>query len=322
VRNSSEQTARASALLARASQDGEEKKDMAHPFRPRPLAALIYLTLSGPLLAAQPAVAETGSSPPTETAVDAASAASVCRDDIKSFDSQMTKDGYWRSGEGYGFGYPMGAAGFGMYGSGLNQESPARAGAGYRNARPGYEVRVLVHAATILARHGQQQPCEDVLATTRVLYKNFLTDMRQAGKPVADVPDWRERQIRDAVSVTGANVSFRPEELLGVEVRSPSNLALGSVDDLVSSPQTGKIAYLVIARSGILGFDESHVPVPWDDFKATPDGSLLVLDTTKSALDGAPQVKRDTFSVGGDVDSESHKVDSYWKAHQPSKASN
>lgn len=123
---------------------------MAHPFRLRPVAALIYLTFSGPLLAAQPPVAETGSPSPAETGVDAASAASVCRDDIKSFDSQMAKDGYWRSGEGYGFGYPMGAAGFGMYGSGL-RESPAFAGLGYRNARPGYEVRVLVHAANILA---------------------------------------------------------------------------------------------------------------------------------------------------------------------------
>ncbi len=37
-----------------------------------------------------------------------------------------------------------------------------------------------------------------------------------------------------------------------------------------------------MARGGIFGFDESHVPVPWDDFKATPDGSLLVLETTKS----------------------------------------
>ena len=138
----------------------------------RPLAALVYLTLSGPLLAAQPPVAETAKPPATETGVDAASAASLCRDDIKSFDSQMAKDGYWRSGEGNGFGYPMGAAGFGMYGSGP-MDRPAFAGPGYLNARPGYEVRVLVHAANILARHGQQQPCEDVLTATRALYKNF-----------------------------------------------------------------------------------------------------------------------------------------------------
>ena len=164
-----------------------------------------------------------------------------------------------------------------------------------------------IDAANVLARRGEQQPCEDVLTATRAVYKHFLTDMKSGGTPMAETPDWRERQIRAAVSVSGANVAFRSDELLGVEVRSPNNLALGSVDDLVLSPQTGKIAYLVIARGGIFGFDESHVPVPWDDFKATPNASLLVLDTTKSALDGAPQVKEDAFSVGGDVDAESQK---------------
>jgi sporulation protein YlmC with PRC-barrel domain len=145
--------------------------------------------------------------------------------------------------------------------------------------------------------------------------------MQQGGKPLAEMPDWRERQIRAAGSVTSANVAFRSDELLGVEVRSPNNLALGTVDDLVLSPQTGKIAYLVIASGGIFGFDESHVPVPWDDFKATPNASLL-LDTTKTALDRAPQVKKGTFSVGANVDAESQKMDAYWKAHQPPKASN
>jgi len=286
----------------------------------RPLAGLAFVALSGPLLAAQPPAAEMSKPAAAEAGVDVSTAADVCRTDLKSFDTQIAKDGYWRSGEGNGFGYPMGAGGLGMYGG--NGDRPAFAGAGYLNARPGYEVRVLVDAANVLARRGEQQSCEDVLTATRAVYKHFLTDMKSGGAPRAEAPDWREKQIRAAVSVSGTNVAFRSDELLGVEVRSPNNLALGSVDDLVLSPQTGKIAYLVIARGGIFGFDESHVPVPWDDFKATPDASLLVLDTTKSALDGAPQIKRDAFSVGGDVDAEIQKVDAYWKSHQPAKASN
>ena len=156
-----------------------------------------------------------------------------------------------------------------------------------------------------------------MLAATRTLYEGYLTDMRKRGAPVAAAPDWRERQIRAAVPVTGANVYFRYGELLGDEVRGPRNLALGSVDDLVSNPVTGKIAYVVIALGGVFGFGERHVPVPWDDFEATPDGSLLVLDTTQSALEGARPVEKDRFSVSGGVDSESQKVDAYWKARQP-----
>ena len=61
------------------------------------------------------------------------------------------------------------------------------------------------------------------------------------------IPVWRERQIAAAQPVTSKNIPFRPEELLGTEVRNPQNEALGSVENLVMSPATDKVAYLVIA---------------------------------------------------------------------------
>ena len=238
----------------------------------------------------------------------------------------MEKDGYWVAGEGYSLGYPMGAAGFGMYG-GMTSESGIQArgafvGPGDYNGRPGYEVRTLMAAANILARHGQQQPCEDILRATRGLYKTYLSDMQKDGAPPVDMPEWRQRQIAAAVPVTGSTVAFRSDELLGVEVRSPDGVALGSVDDLALNPETGKLGYLVIARGGFFGFDEARIPVPWDDFKAARNATLLVLDTTKSVLDAAPKVEKNSFTISGETGSESQKVDAYWKTNQPPKASN
>ena len=42
---------------------------------------------------------------------------------------------------------------------------------------------------------------------------------------------------------------IRSDELLGDPLRSLQDIALGTVDDLVMSPKTGKIAYLVIGRA-------------------------------------------------------------------------
>ena len=75
-------------------------------------------------------------------------------------------------------------------------------------------------------------------------------------------PGARQQQIDGAVPVTGSNVAFRSVALLGAEVRSPDGVALGSVDDLVLNPETGKLGYLVIARGGFFGFDEARIPIP------------------------------------------------------------
>jgi sporulation protein YlmC with PRC-barrel domain len=102
-----------------------------------------------------------------------------------------------------------------------------------------------------------------------------------------NVPGWREREIAAAEPVTGQNASFRSDEFLGTEVRNLQGVALGSVDDLVMSSLTGKIAFLVIGRGGFFGIDEKYVPIPWGDFKLTPNANLLVVDTTEGATDGA-----------------------------------
>ena len=111
-----------------------------------------------------------------------------------------------------------------------------------------------------------------MLAATRKIYKVYVADMRSGKVPPVDLPGWRQLEIAAATPVTNMNSSFRSDELVGTDVRSPQNEALGSVEDLVMSPKTDKIAYLVVARGGIFGIDEKHVPVPWEAFKISPNG--------------------------------------------------
>ena len=221
---------------------------------------LLGFGLASPLLAAEPQAAGTANPPSPASAIKPAE---KCLSDLRAFDSEMRRDGYWLGDSGYGYGYPMmDGPGFG-YGYQMSGGLAATA-TGYRNVRPGYEIRSLIAAANILARHGQQQECEDVLATTRNTYSLYLADMRRGGYKMANVPSWQQQQIAGATPVTVKDASFRSDQLVGIDVRNPQNEALGSVDDIVMSPQSGKISYLVIARGGFLGIDEKYVAVPWE----------------------------------------------------------
>lgn len=261
----------------------------------------------GPLQAAQAA-------PPADKAAAATPAvkpkpAEKCLGDVKAFSADMSKGGYWLGGSDAGYGYPMGGYGYG-YGM-LGMERGAGFG-GYGSARPGYEIRTLLSSATILGQMGQQQSCEAVLGTTRTLYQRYAADMHGRGIMSADDSGWQTRQIAAAVPVTGKDAAFRPDQLVDTNVVSPSNETLGTVHDTVADPKTGKIAYLIISRGGLFGIDASYVPVPWGDFKASPNASLLVLDTTKAVISAAPQVSDDQFTKAGQFDPEGQKVDAYW----------
>ena len=279
------------------------------------VAAFCCFGFAAPLLAAQPAA--TGAENQTSTNENKAAAvkpAEKCLSDLRAFGDKMSEQGYWLGGSGSGYGYPMAGYGMGvpMMPVGSTQEG---SGAAYLNARPGYELRTLISAAGILARQGQQQPCEDVLATSREIYKDYVAELHGTKAPTADLQSWRQQQISAAQPVTGTNPSSRSDTLVGTEVRSPQNEALGSVDDLVTNPKTGQIDYVVIARGGIFGIDEKYVPVPWSAFKISPNLSLLVLGTTKDALGTAPQASKDQFTIPGRFNELSQKVDAYWKTH-------
>lgn len=273
------------------------------------LASTAACCVGPPLLAA----------PATSTAVSVSNPAESCQADVHAFNGQLEKGGYWLGGSDYGYGYPIGGMGYGDgyfagdYGDGYTAgASPPKQASDYRNARPGYEIRILLQSANILAQNGQQQGCEDILDTTRAIYKVYVTDMQQRGLRPVDDPGWRKKAIAAARPVTSEHTSFRSDELLDTAVSNTKDESLGSVDDLVTSPKTGKLAYLVIARGGIFGFDKKYVPVPWDAFKVTAGMKLLVLDTTKAAMETAPEVTHDQPLTPAQYDQESQKVDAYW----------
>lgn len=281
-------------------------------------AMCVCIGFATPSAAAQPPNAAKVSKPSRNTnSVSNEKVAHKCLSDLQMFHNQMQKDGYWIQGPGYvGYGYPMYGYGYGALAT-LPSNGPGStpAGNGYQRARSGHDVRTLIAGAGILARRGQQRECEALLSATRDIYKAYTTDLRRGGVAMADVPGWRNQQIASAEPVTGGITSYSADQLVGTDVVNPQSVNLGSVDDVVLNPQTGKIDYLMIGRGGIFGIDEKFVPVPWEDFKATNGAYLLVLNTTKSSMDAAPQTDKYRISPNDDFIQESKKVDAYWKIH-------
>lgn len=286
------------------------------------LAACLCLGFATPLLAAQQSEIPPGHDRSATTNAESnMKPAQKCLRDLQAFGARMQKDGYWFRGSGGGYGYPEYGYSAGEPNSlppvGVNGAAGARVPAvasNYEGVRPGYEIRTLIASANILARRGQQQACESLLSTTRGIYSEYAADLHNNTTQKADLSGWRRQQIAAAQPVSGSNTSLRSDQLIGTDVVSPKGDALGSVSDIVTGPQTGKIAYLVIGRGGFFGIDEKYVPVPWADFKATAGATLLVLDATPVSMAAAPKVKEDQFSTRGDFGEQSQKVDNYWKA--------
>lgn len=134
-------------------------------------------------LAAVAAVASLAfSSPVAQAQAAATKPAQQCLTDLTAFDSQLQKDGYWLHGSGYGYGYPMYGYGYAYGGERLPAASSVQAN-GYWRARPGYEVRTLLASANILAQRGDQQACESVLGSARVIYTTYSADLRSGKVP-------------------------------------------------------------------------------------------------------------------------------------------
>jgi sporulation protein YlmC with PRC-barrel domain len=271
--------------------------------RPLTLGACTALVVATPLRAA-------GGPQGGPTPAADAKPAQACLDHLKAFDAQMETEGYWLSGSGSGYGYPLGGYWFGASIAQVVSLTPVAMP--YTYARPGYEVRTLLSAADILARHGRQGACEDVLVEVRASYNQYKADMSGRDLRVANALGFRTQELALAKPVASRTTAFRSDELLGSEVRTPGNVALGSVDDIVMSPESGKIAYLVVARGGVFGIGERHVAVPWDHFKVTPNLNILVLDTSKDGMDQAPRIIEGRFVKAEPFAQQTAKADAYW----------
>lgn len=90
-------------------------------------------------------------------------------------------------------------------------------------------------------------------------------------------------------SMSGKTSGVRLSKLMDAELKSQDGENLGSIEELMVDPQTGKIDFAVVGRGGFLGIGEKHVPIPWDSIEAKSAQEFTV-NVDSERLKSAPTI--------------------------------
>jgi sporulation protein YlmC with PRC-barrel domain len=97
-----------------------------------------------------------------------------------------------------------------------------------------------------------------------------------------------------AATRTTAQSLVEAGDLIGMHIRSEVDQDVGTVDNLLIDPKTGKVSQVVVAIGGLLGFGTTKVVVPWTDLKAamTMEGTTPIAKMNEAKLQAAPRYER------------------------------
>ena len=88
--------------------------------------------------------------------------------------------------------------------------------------------------------------------------------------------------------------------LTGYRVRSPENDDLGTIEEIMIDPRSGRLAFAVLCFGGALGLGDKLFAIPWNLLRLDTDERVLVLVCECERLHGAPAFDQDDWPDFGD----------------------
>jgi len=160
------------------------------------------------------------------------------------------------------------------------------------------DVRQLRSAAQIFARNGMEDACQETVASINDLVEQRTENATEEGITLGSWSEEEVERLKGAVPVDQRSKPLRAAAVVGADVRNMKNEDLGEVQDVVMDPQSGNIAYAILAHGGFLGIAEKQIAVPWKQLKVTDSGEtpVFVLDVSEEVLDEAPSFEPDSWS--------------------------
>ena len=83
--------------------------------------------------------------------------------------------------------------------------------------------------------------------------------------------------------------------LLGSTVKNPQGKDLGSIKDLVISPEDNRVVYAVLSFGGVLGLGEKAVALPLSVLKPAAEAKTFVVEMDPERLRMAPEFNQDNW---------------------------
>ncbi|RJR52434.1 MAG: PRC-barrel domain containing protein [Desulfobacteraceae bacterium] len=84
-------------------------------------------------------------------------------------------------------------------------------------------------------------------------------------------------------------------DLMDKKVQTRQGEDLGQIDDVIMT-RNGQVAYLIIARGGVLGVGDNHIPVPFRSAEFDRQQNAVILpNINKQALENAPTISKDDW---------------------------
>ena len=110
--------------------------------------------------------------------------------------------------------------------------------------------------------------------------------------PVAHANEETSIQGIEQSAAAASMKAIRASQLLGVNVMSKQGDNLGTVQDLVFDPHTGKIQFALVGKGFMAGLGDRMIPVPWQavDVRSQKE---FVLNVDRQKMEAAPHWSAD-----------------------------
>jgi len=83
--------------------------------------------------------------------------------------------------------------------------------------------------------------------------------------------------------------------LTGDRVRNAEGDALGTIDEIMLDPESGRVVYAVLSYGGFLGIGDKLFAVPWEALQTSANDGEFILDADPKVLESAPGFDKDNW---------------------------